>query len=190
MLKKAYADGDTDKCMELCMQEGTECDEALLILAECCIKKAYEYYKSGKLRQALKASESAVKYGSKSLYSSDSIRFKSDILEVMASCVFPNIKQDKRKEQDVEIYKEYYMEISGQKEYYTKSIEATKMIERGDYADAVVQIREILKKKYLDVPFVYGLYCDLETCYRELKDYENAYNYSQKAKKIFGNMQQ
>ena len=44
-LKKAMKDGETDKCIELCAEQGDGCDEAVLILAECYIKKAYECYK-------------------------------------------------------------------------------------------------------------------------------------------------
>ena len=190
VLKKAYSENEYDKCIELCLQEGDECDEAVLILAECYMKKAYEQYKIGKLKQALKLCESSVKYAVKSLYSADSLRFKADVLETMIALASPYIKQSKRREDEIRLFRECYVETSGQKQIFGKANEAKKLIEEGKYDKAGSLIKGLLRERNLDVPLVYELYCDLEICYREMKDFENAYDVSQKAKQLFNDMQQ
>ena len=54
ILKASFEAGEYDKCIELCSEESENCDEACFILAECYIKKAYDNFYRGKLRQALK----------------------------------------------------------------------------------------------------------------------------------------
>ncbi len=190
LLKKAYAENDIDKCIELCSNEGDECDEAIFILAECYIKKAYEYYKKGKLRLALKNGETANKYASKCFYSADSIKLRYEILEVMICLSSPFIKQTKRKEDEIKVLRDYYIETSGHKHFFNKHNDARKLIEEEKFEKAAAVIKSVLKEKGLDVPLVYNLYSDLEICYREMKDFENAYDVSQKAKEIFNEMQQ
>ncbi len=190
VMKKAYADGDYDRCIELCSQEGEQCDEAVLLLAECYIKKAFAYYKDGKLRTALKTSESAVKCAGRCIYSTDSIKLKAEALEVMIAGISPYVKTLKRKDDEIKLFKEYYIDISGQKNIYNKSADVKKLVEEGKYAKACGLIKSLLREKSIDIPLVYELYTDLEICYRELKDFENAYDVTRKAKQLFNDMQQ
>ena len=60
----------------------------------------------------------------------------------------------------------------------------------GRYREAIELYKGVLRDKVIGVPFEYKVYCDLEVCYRELKDFEGAYKYSQLAKKLFEDMQQ
>ncbi|MBR5314983.1 MAG: helix-turn-helix transcriptional regulator, partial [Clostridia bacterium] len=185
VMKQAYAENDYDKCIELCSQEDEQCDEAVLLLAECYIKKAYASYKEGKLRTALKISENAVKCAGKCIYSADSIKLKAEALEVMISSASPYVKQSKRKDDEIKILKECFVDITGQKHIYNKSAEVKKLVEEGKYDKACGLIKSLLREKNIDVPLVYELYTDLEICYREMKDFENAYDVTSKAKQIF-----
>ena len=67
--------------------------------------------------------------------------------------------------------------------------EAKMLTENGRYAEAIDLYRDLLRNTILGVPFEYRIYCDMEICFRELKDYEGAYKYSQMAKKLFEDMQ-
>lgn len=189
-MKEAYGKGDYDKCIELCVQEDELCDEAVLLLAECYIKKAYASYKEGRLRTALKTSESAMKYAGKCVYSTDSVKLKAEALEVMISSASPYVKQMRRREEEAKILRDFYVDITAQKSVYNKAAEVKKLVEEGKYDKACSMIKGLLKERDVDVPLVYELYSDLEVCYRELKDYENAYDVTSKAKQMFNDMQQ
>lgn len=189
-LKTMFAKGEYDKCIETCLENSEECDEANYILAECYMKKAYDAYNKGKLRHALKFGENALKYGSKTFYSSDCIKQKNDALEVMISILTPYLKQTKHKNEVKKYLVDYFVENSEKKSLYFTQNEARLLMVSGKYSDALNILKELLKEKEYSVPFEYTLYCDLEECYREIKDYENAYTYSQMSKRLFEEMQQ
>ena len=188
-LKRLYTEGSYDKCIELCSDGADSCDEALLLLAECYIKKAYDLFFKGKLRQALKNGENAVKTVSRTIYPSDSIKQRNEALEVVISALTPYLKQTKHKAEEKKYLSDRFAEWCD-KRIAAKRLETHMLMESGRYADALDMGRELLKETSLGVPFEYVLYCDLEVCCRELKDFENAYKYSQMAKRIFEEMQQ
>ena len=189
-LKNMFLNNEYDRCIETCVDSAEDCDEANYILAECYIKKAYESYNKGKLRQALKFGESALKYGSKTFYSSDSIKQKNEVLEVMISSLTPYLKQTKHKNEERKYLADYFIENSENKSLYFRQNEARVFMGNGKYPEALKILKELLKEKEFSIPFEYTLYCDLEECYREIKDYENAYTYSQMSKRLFEEMQQ
>lgn len=187
-LKKLYAEGDYDKCIELCADGAESCDEALLLLSECYIKKAYDLFFKGKLRQALKYGENAVKTASRSIYPSDSIKQRNEALEVVISTLTPYLKQTKHKAEEKKYLCDRFADWYDRR-LAVRRTEIHSLMESGKYAEALEGGRELLKEKSLGVPFEYTLYCDLEVCCRELKDYENAYKYSTMAKRLFEEMQ-
>lgn len=189
-LKKYFENCEYDKCIELCSEGTEDCDEAGIILAECYIKKAYEAFDKGKLRHALKNGENAVKYASKTVYSSDSIKIKNEMLEVMISSITPHLKQTKHKPEERKYLIDRFIETSDRRQEVLEKNDAHILMENGRYAEALEKGRGLLRNNDLGVPFEYTLYCDLEVCCRELKDYENAYKYSQISKQMFEEMQQ
>ncbi len=189
-LKKLFADGEYGKCIEVMSDEKYEYDEANLLMAECHIRKAYELFGKGKLRAALKSGDAAMKYAADTIYSTDGIKHKTDILEVAVSSVTPYIRQTGFSDEAKEYLLDCFVENSMQKELYKKRTEAHKAMGDGKYSEALAILKELMKEKTVDVPLEYGVYCDLETCFRELGDYENAYKFSQMAKSLFEAMQQ
>lgn len=189
-LKKLFADGEYDRCIELCSDEAEGCDEACLMMAESYLKKAYELFDAGRFRQALRFSDNAVKYASRTVYSSDSIKLKAEVLEVMISSITPYLRQTKHKAEEKKYLISRFAETGDKKALAVKQSEIEQLMAAERYAEAEQQIKGLLKEKTLGVPFEYSLYCALEVCYRELKDYENAYKHSQIAKKMFEDMQQ
>ena len=85
---------------------------------------------------------------------------------------------------------ESFIETSDHKHLYLKQSEARSLMDEGKYSSALDILKSLLKEKDECVPFEYTLYCDLEVCCREIKDYEKAYKYSQMAKTLFEEMQQ
>ena len=57
-------------------------------------------FNNGKLRNALKYGENAVKYASKTVYSSESIKIKNEMLEVMIASITPYLKQTRHKAEE------------------------------------------------------------------------------------------
>jgi len=191
LLKNEYAKGNIDKCIELCGDEKNIGDEANLIFGECCIKKAYDLYTKGRLKQALKSAESAVRSVSKTIYSSDSIRFKADIIEEMVAYTAPLLKQTKRKYEEKEFLRNYYKENSEHKVFYAMQAAAESLIESEKYNEALELLCDILKnEEKLSIPLLYTVCSNIEVCYSEHKDYEKAYKYSQEAKRLFLDMQE
>ncbi len=189
-LKEKYASGDYEACIEICSENLEHCDEAFFILAESYVKKGIDLFGKGKMRQALKSTELALKYASKMCYSSDGIRLKVDMLEEMIANTTPFLKQTKKKPEEKKFLRNLFIENSEQKVFFARQSEAREFIENGQFFEAREIIKELLNEKNIYIPLLYTLYCDIEICCREQKDFENAYNYSNIAKKLFEDMQQ
>lgn len=189
-LKTLFEDGDYDKCIDLCSDEAESCDEACFLLAECYIKKAYDNFYKGKLRQALKYGELALKLSSKSVYSSDGIKLKNEMLEAVVSSLTPYLKQTRFKAEERKYLIERFNNTSSKRAIIHELNKAKSYSEEGMYTEAVDVLKGLLKEKDLGVPFEYAVYNEYEICCRELKDYENAYKYSNLAKKLLDEMQQ
>ncbi len=189
-LKKLYTEGEIDKCIELFGDKNEMCDEAKFILSECHMKKAYALYSQGKLKLALKESDYAKNMVHHTVYPTESILLKSEMLEEMVDFVAPNIRPTKRNVEERVYLRSRFEKNSSCKTYYGMSAEAKILIEKCNYKKAGEILRDILKKeKGVDVPLIYTVYCDYEICCREQDDYENAYKSSQKAKMLFEQMQ-
>lgn len=190
LLKSSFKNGEYDKCIESCSEAEESCDEACFILAECYIKKAYDNFYRGKLRQALKYGESAVKYASKSVYSSDGIKLKNEMLEAVISAITPYLKQTRFKAEERKYLIDRFNNTSSKRAIIHELNKAKSYSEEGRYIEAVDVLKGLLKEKELGLPFEYAAYNEYEICCRELRDYENAYKYANLAKKLLEEMQQ
>ena len=64
---------------------------------------------------------------------------------------------------------------------------ARALIKERRYLDAInrlVKIAEYVVSKSYNSYVIYSVYYDLETCYKEIRDFENAYKYSNKRLKL------
>ena len=189
-LKEHFENGEYDKCIELCSEEAESCDEAVFILAECYIKKAYDNFYRGKLRQSLKYGETAVKYASKCIYSSDGIKLKNEMLEAVIFSITPYLKQMRFKAEERKYLIDRFSNTSSKRAIIHELNKAKSYSEEGRYTEAVDVLKGLLKEKELGIPFEYAVYNEYEICCRELRDYENAYKYANLAKKLLEEMQQ
>lgn len=190
LAKKHLEEGEYDRCIELCTGDGEECDEGCLVLAECYVKKAYECFHRGRLRQALKYGETAVRYSSKTSYSADGIRLKTEILEAVICSITPHLKQTRFKAEERKFLVDRFYEISGMRAALYELNKARSYSEEGRFTEAADVLKGLLREKNLGVPFDYAVYSEYEVCCSNLKDYENAYKYSNMAKKLLDEMQQ
>ena len=67
-------------------------------------------------------------------------------------------------------------------EAYAKHLKAKQLIRERKYADAITLLTQIVDNKSLeyDAYLIFGVYTDIENCYKQLYDFENAYRYSSK----------
>ncbi len=189
-LKKLYESGEIEKCFEVFDPDECDCDEAMFILAECHIKKAYSLYGQGKLKSALKECENAKNAVSQTVYSNEGIAIRTEMLEEMIFKAVPSLRQTKRSAEEREYLRTRFEKNSEYKHYYAILREAKGLVERSEYKKAGEMLRDILKKeRELDLPLIYFACCEYEICCREQDDYEGAYKSSQKAKMLFEQMQ-
>ncbi|MBE6643408.1 MAG: helix-turn-helix transcriptional regulator [Ruminococcaceae bacterium] len=190
LLKKHYVDGEYDKCIELCSENDTVCDESSLILAECYVKKAYEAFNRGRFKQALRYGDLAVKSASRSVYPSDGIVLQNEMLGAVISTITPHLKQTDYTTEEKKCLTERFYVVLDKKDAVDRLKEAHSLSADGKYNEALERIKVLLREKGLGMPLEYAVYCELEVCCRELKDYENAYKFSQMSKNLLDEMQQ
>ena len=68
-------------------------------------------------------------------------------------------------------------------EVYAKHMEAKRLMKEYRFQEAIGTLESAADTRYsekISVLLLYRIYADLETCYRERKDYENAYRYAAK----------
>ena len=189
-MKRLYASGEFEKCFELYDEKNDDCDEAVFILAECHIKKAYSLYKQGRLKSALKECENARLLASRTVYSDDGIAIRIEMLEEMIFKAVPNLRQTKRNAEERAYLRTRFEKNSEYKHYYAVLREAKELVGKNEYKRAGDMLRDILKReKELDLPLIYFACCEYEICCREQDDYESAYKCAQKGKMLFEQMQ-
>ncbi len=189
-LKKLYAAGEFDKCFDVFDEKDCDCDEAMFILADCHVKKAYRLYSQGRLKSALKECENAKLTSSKTVYSAEGIIIKIEMLEEMIFKALPLLRQTKRSAEEKTYLTSRFEKNSEYKHFYNVLHEAKELIGKNEYKKAGELLRDILKReKELDLPLIYFACCDYEICCREQDDYESAYKCAQKAKMLLEQMQ-
>lgn len=177
-LKKKYSSGAYEECISMCTQKFNDCDEVTLILADCYCRMAYENYRKGRLKSAADDMENARKYAALTVYPSEYIRQRVDVLEDAVSLVLPKLKTKKRTKDALTAYTEFFISKNAAKSPYISFIEAKRLTGEGEYKMAEELMTSMLKKAdELDYPLLYLIYRELEVCNRETDDYENAYKH-------------
>ena len=188
-------------CVELVKSISHIDDELAYILATCYYEMAVSSVKFGALRSGAeyiyecliwcgKTAYSTDKYKSAlHLYSSFVKNINSPLLEFDESAFLTSIENV----MEYELY--MYLKGDGQFAYtnpqYKMHIEAKRKIKERRYEEAVALLSEIEinKSKYeYNVYVMLGVYADLDNCYKQLCDFENAYRYSMKRISLLENL--
>ena len=168
-------------------------DELAFILADCYFNLGISAVKNGALQTGLNYLKLCQQYTDKTIY--DTRRFKA-ILPLYL-CIAENINspllefEEKRyydylkNNFDFEFYR--YLILDTDYEYTNPQlkmhISAKKLIKARKYSDAVkilVEIEETKGEYEYNSYLLYGVYTDLDLCFRQLFDFESAYKYSSK----------
>lgn len=188
LLEKKYKEA-----IEIISTLGEPDDELAYILSLAHFELGRAYVSGGSLESAAKHLASAIECSKKTFYDTERIRHlsllysaiaknvKAPLLELDVKAFERNIKKDF----EYDLFK--YISASENHPYnnplYAKHTEARRLMKNRKYKDALACLREIEEKKTRDNFNAYAIltvYSDMEACFKELADFENAYKYASK----------
>ena len=192
-IKNALDEKNYNVCINLTLKLERLDDELCLILADCYFNLGIQAVKGGAHNTAEVYLNNCIAYCQKTIY--DTARFETIVplyLSVARNVNAPLLDFEEQKFYDkfsVTTHYEFYKYLVQDFDYaYTYTpfalhIKAKRFIKERKYADAVRVLLEIDAKKQdyeYNSYLLYGVYTDLDICYRNLFDFENAYKYSSK----------
>ena len=192
IIRTLFREGNFDACVsEISKLSGID-DELNYILAYCYFHQGKAHLLGGSLLSAEKKLSEALKLAQVSPYVTAQIVTLSKMyLAVAANIQSPlleldtdSYEADSAKMLDSDFYE--YLTMNNQYQYsndiYSKHLEAKQLIKKYAYSDAIALLLSVEEMKNHDYNacVLFGVYSDLEFCYKQVGDFENAYRYSSK----------
>lgn len=180
-------------CLDLIKKLDGYDDEIALILTECYIKYGRALLLNGSHASARECFEKALFYSKNTIY--DTSGFEGILPMYFAICKNVNapllefdcdaFEKNAKSNTDYEFFKYVSLDYSYEykNEAYKGHFEAKKLIKERNYSGALSILCDIIdNKRYGEYNsyLIYSIYLDMENCYRQLFDFENAYRYSSK----------
>lgn len=192
-IKNALDEKNYNVCINLVLKlEGLD-DELAYILSDCYFNLGVNSLKYGSLESSAKYLGLCLNYCERTIY--DTKRFRAiaplylaiaknvsaPLLEFEADKYYAYLKEVT----DLEFYKYLILDASYPYTRYefASHIKAKSFIKERKYREAVEILLEIENKKgefEYNSYLMFGVYTDLDNCYRQLFDFENAYRYASK----------
>lgn len=189
-IKKAYVNGNYAYCISLIGQISDIDDELSYILAHCNFKLGVTAAMKGSFLTAEKRLLMASEYASKTVYDTKNIEYKIPLyMSFVKNVNAPLLDFDKDSflqsmsdDSDFEFYKY----VSNDWEFhftnplFEKHALAKNKIKERKYAEAIEILHEIEEERSMheyNAYLMYGVYSDLDNCYKQILDFENAYKY-------------
>ena len=200
-IKSAFVNKQYKDCIELISGISAIDDELYYILAACNFEIGISAAQYGSFSTATSAFEKALEYSDKTIY--DTSRFKTVIS--LYQSVTKNINAPLL-ELDIERYEsgvrnildyDFYKYVLGDTGFtyynqnYKMHLYAKSKIKERKYTEAIEILREIESNKnayQYNVYLMLGVYADLDYCYKQICDFENAYRYSTKRITLIENL--
>ena len=192
-IKELYLDKKYSSCISLINKLSRTDDELSYILANCHFQLGRKMVLNGSLITALKHLESSVEHSTKTVYDTHYIEtylplyialaknIQSPLLELDISRIEEKIDQSG----DYEFYR-YVMNdtsYSYSNPVFSKHFNARELMKQRNYKDALKILSEIIEVKIsssYNSYVMFGVYTDIEQCYKNLMDFENAYKFASK----------
>ncbi len=194
-LKDLYRAGSYAECLRLFEKELGECDDELgLMMASCSFALGRAAWQTGALTTAAAHLAGAMEYAAETVYPTDYIRAGGGLLLSIANNIqSPLLEFNEPAYVDslrrAGCLDEYYYLMGKTEDYvfdnpfYAAHLSARTLIKERRYTEALAALCEIEEKKgdpRLTAFLLFRLYGDMEICYREDRNFEEAYRYSTK----------
>ena len=192
-IKNALDEKNYTVCINLVLNLERLDDELCLILADCYFNLGIQSVKRGNLNSAEEYLSSCIAYSQKTIYDTNRFTTVAPLYHSIARNVnAPLLEFEENKfydsmlnTVDYELYRYLMVDFDYEYSYFPfkMHISAKKLIKERKYSEAINLLCEIeqTKSEYEYNSYVmYGVYSDLDNCYRNLFDFEKAYRYSSK----------
>ena len=190
-IKELYSQLRFSECIKEASLLSERDDEINLILADCYFNIGKHYALYGYLNKSLSALNASLECSSKTIYDTTAINavtvlfialcknVKSPLLE-LDSEAFEKVIENKL---EFEFYKYLTKDYTYnfKDENLKNHVLAKEKMAKRDYRGALDLLMKIeANKKHYNAYVFLAVYTDIETCYKQLLDFENAYRYSNK----------
>lgn len=190
-IKELYSQHRFGDCIKEASNLSEGDDEINLILADCYFNIGKHYALYGYLNKGLSALNSSLEYSNKTIYDTTGINAVTVLfIALCKNAKSPLLELDSAKyERVIENNLEYelYKYITKDYSYNFKNeniknhILAKEKMSKRDYRGALEVLMKIeANKKDYNAHVFLAVYSDIEACYKQLLDFENAYRYSNK----------
>ena len=191
-IRELYSRGEYRNCINaLNTLEDYDC-ETTYLLAYASFNYGKELTNNGSFNEAEVYLRQAIKKCDETIYDTSAIEATAPIyLAIVSNFQSPLLELDIESYEnkhlaayEFELYKYITSDFDFHFSYslFRMHVEAKSLIKKYRFADAIDILKEIEEEKNTDYnSFVFfGVYTDLENCYKQLGDFENAYRYSSK----------
>lgn len=202
-IKNAYLSGNYRICRDMCMNTQIEGDDEIaLIAAECSLAIAKEEFSEGFLRSTAYYLDEAIGFADATAYYTEHIRSAASIYFRYMRNVSATLTSDVIDEEaeikpfafdDFSKYAiafeaieegntrlvQYFLTTLDEDSPYTLHISARSAMRENRFEQAYEDLYAILIHPHkIEEPLMYFVFCDLEICCKEQKDFKGAYEYS------------
>ena len=192
-IRKSYREGDYKHAIKLSESIHGEDDELMLILAYSNFALGKAAALSGSLKSGHAYLMSALEYSKKTIYDTSKIECIAPLYAAICKNIqSPLLEFDKDEFSssfidgyELEFY--HYLIMDSAYEYqnqiYKTHLLAKGLITKRDYEGALEQLVPLIdgiRRAGYNAFVMLGVYTDIENCYRQIGDYENAYKYARK----------
>lgn len=203
-IRQAYGREAYSICIDLCSGL-SEDDEVDHILAHSYLSVAKESFDRGDLREMCALLDKAVAYAGRSIYSDGSViavasRYFKYVNSISKMLFSEQISDNRTWNDDISAINDEFCrymlaidtlngktDITGLPEtifsfsklQYIKHIEAVKLMQNGEYYDALILLKELIYgQTALELPIMYNILREAELCSKETDNYKDAYEFS------------
>lgn len=203
-IKNAYLSKNYQICRDMCAESPIELDDEMnLIFAESALFLGIESFNGGKLRMACEYFDEAMSVADKTIYSTEHLKaiaaayfrymarisatLSSDVIDESETEILAALPDDFARyviafeltERGKADSAEVLMSRIDEDLPYALHIKAKRSMLEGKYDEAYRALYLILINPYkIQEPFMYFVFCDLEICCKEIKNFKGAYEYS------------
>ena len=191
-IRKLFTDGSYAMCIEALESIEEHNCETLYLLAYSYFYRGKALTENGSFTEAERLLKAALQKCRETAYDTSGIESTIPLyLAIVSNFQSPMLELDTESYEKRHLCAfeyELYKYISSDFEFdftnaiFKLHIEAKSLIKKYRFSDAIVLLKEIeeMKSSSFNAFVYFGVYTDLENCYKQVGDFENAYRYSSK----------